>query len=139
MRPLVSLISVAAFLLHMSLGCCAHHSHAGEEGLCAFRSIPTQTVADHGHTHGHDHSTPESEVPQQPKDSHDDCHESHCSFLVSGKMTVDPDTLETALPPLALDAVVAQSAAISPGWKRDTGNHLRLSVRLHLFNQVLLI
>ena len=139
MRPFVAFLTAVAFLLHLGLGCCAHHTHGsgGNE-----RAIPTpqaDATAEHGHSHGHDHSVPDSNAPECPGDSHDDCHQNHCSFLVTGKTTVTPDTLVTALPPAAHDAVVAQRASSSANWIRDTGDHLQLPVRLHLFNQVLLI
>jgi hypothetical protein len=141
MRPLVSLISVAAFLLHLGLGCCAHHAHGGGEGPCEFRTSSTESGANHGHSHdhSHDHSAPDSNSPEHPGDSHNDCHESHCFFLVSGKTTVHPDTLIAALPPLTLDASIKQSVVPSANWRRDTGDHLQLPVRLHLFHQVMLI
>lgn len=96
-------------------------------------------ATDHGHSHGHDHSVPDSNAPGRPGDSHDDCHQNHCTFLVTGKTTIVPDTLVTALPPVAHAAVVAQRASSSASWICDTGDHLQLPVRLHLFNQVLLI
>ena len=134
MRQLISLITTAAFLLHLGLGCGAHHAHAAGATACALPTLP----ADHGHCPGHDHSVPDSETPEHPG-SHDDCHETHCTFLVAGKTTVVPDTLVTALPPVAFDTVLAQTASSSANWLRDTGDHLRLPVRLHLFHQVLLI
>ena len=140
MRPLISLITAAAVLLHLGLGCCAHHTHASAGNECVIPASLADAAADHGHTHGHDHSVPDSNAPECPSDSHDGCHESHCSFLVTGKTTIALDTLVTALTPSTLDTVFPQAGtSSSTDWVSDTGDHLRLPVRLHLLNQVLLI
>jgi hypothetical protein len=137
MRAAISLITATAFWLHILLGCCAHHAHAVDGSTRAFPFSLAEEVADHGHSHGH--SVPDSDTPQHPRGSHDDCHESHCTFLVTGTTTVVKDPLVAALPAVTFGAVVAQAASSSIHWILDTGDHLRLPVRLHLFNQVLLI
>lgn len=139
MRPFVAFLTAVAFLLHLGLGCCAHHTH-GSGGTERVVPTPQADVATHhGHSHGHDHSVPDSNAPEHPGDSHSDCHQNHCTFLVTGKTTIVPDTLVTALPPVAHAAVVAQRASSSANWIRDTGDHLQLPVRLHLLKQVMLI
>lgn len=140
MRPFVSLITAAAILLHLGLGCCSHHTHASGGNECVILTSLADTAADHGHSHGHDHPVPDSNAPECPGDSHNDCHESHCTFLVTGKTTIVLATLVVALTPSALDDVIAQAgSSSSTDWIRDTGDHLRLPVRLHLLLQVLLI
>lgn len=137
MRSIISLITGAAFWLHVLLGCCAHHAHAADKIVCP-NPASAESVG-HGHLHVHDHSTPDSETPDHPGGSHDDCHESHCAFLVTGKTTIVLDTLVATLSAVPFDTVVAQTASPSVNWVCDTEDHLRLPVRLHLFNQVLLI
>ena len=139
MRPLTSLITAAAFLLHLGLGCGAHHEHGATRILCTQSVAPIKAPCHHGHSHEDERSSPDSDAPEHPGESHDDCHETHCTFLVTGKTTVLPDTLVTALPSIVLDAAVTRTASSSVNWMRDTGDHLHLPVRLHLFNQVLLI
>ncbi|MFN0018608.1 MAG: hypothetical protein ACKVP0_10135 [Pirellulaceae bacterium] len=137
MRPFISLITLAACLLHFGLGCCAHHAHAADSAKCEVL-FSTVDHTGHGHSHGHEHSVPDSETPH-PGGSHNDCHDSHCNLLATGKTTIILDTLIAALPMAVLDTVVGQVSSSSLTWIRDTGDHLRLPVRLHLFNQVLLI
>jgi hypothetical protein len=141
MRAAISITTAAAVWLHMLLGCCAHHDHASAASLSDLATFPAAEVADHGHSQGHDHNhgVPQSDLPQQPGGSHDDCHKSHCDFLVTGSTIIVLDTLVAALPGVAYEHVVAQFKSSSANWMRDTGDHLRLPVRLHLFHQVLLI
>ena len=139
MRPFVSFLTAVTFVLHLGLGCCAHHTHGSGGNERAIPTPPADVVTHHGHSHGHDHSVPDSNAPEHPGDSPSDCHQCHCTFLVTGKTTVVADTLVMALPAATRDEVVAQISSSSANWIRDTGDHLRLPVRLHLFNQVLLI
>lgn len=138
MRAAISVITAATFWLHILLGCCAHHAHGAESDIRALAAVPIHEPH-HGHSHGHDHSAPVSETPQHPGGSHDDCHENHCDFLLTGKTTAAVDALVSALPAVAQQTVVSQTAPSWNTWTQDTGDHLRLPVRLHLFNQVLLI
>jgi hypothetical protein len=149
MRLLVTLIAVAAFWLHMLLGCCAHHSHAATGKICALASTSADDAIDHGHTHGHEHEATgdgasDAHAPQHSDEPcgdhpHNDCHETHCSFIAAGKTIIALDLLVVDLPTLASDAAIAQAAAASYRWIGDSGDHSRLPVRLHLFHQVLLI
>ena len=140
MRALLSLITVAACFLHLGLDCGAHHGHefGGSHG-----SIPislNSQAADLGHSLGPHHTPADSEAPSHPEGSHDDGHEGHCNLLMTGTTRVlVQDTQVAALPPVFLDAVVAQTATVSVNWMRDTGDYLQLPVRLHLLHQILLI
>lgn len=138
MRSIVSLITASALLLHMWLGCCAHHAHAAEERPCALHS-GSEAAVGHDHCHGHEHPAPRSDSPHHPGGPSDDCHESHCTFLVAGKTIVVLDSLISPLPELAIDAHVAQAASSSIHSICETDDHLRPPVRLHLYYQVLLI
>ena len=139
MRPFVSFLTAVTFVLHLGLGCCAHHTHGSGGNERAIPTPPADVVTHHGHSHGHDHSVPDSNAPEHPGDSHSDCHQNHCTFLVTGKTTIVPDTLVAALLAATPDAVVAQISSSSANWIRDTGDHLQLPVRLHLLKQVMLI
>jgi hypothetical protein len=122
-------------LLHMWLGCCAHHGHAAESV-----SKPAHTHRHAGHTHRHGDAGTDSQAPSEPGTPHDDCHETHCTFLVKGETpTFTPDMTWAALCVLGPDFVTARSLAPSVRWYADTGDPLTLPVRLHLFHQVLVI
>ena len=138
MRPVISLITAAACLLHFGLGCCAHHAHAGDDHVCEC-SVSHGQDEDHCHSHEHDHDTPADTTPDEPADHHGDCHETHCTFLVTGKTTIAPELLSAPLLFATLDAVVATADSTPAIWQRDTGDPLWLPVRLHLLHQVLLI
>jgi len=84
MRSIVSLITAFSVVLHLWLGCCAHHTHDAGGELQRQASVIAPHVH-HGHGHHHEHE-PSSSAPassSQPADSHNDCHETHCSFLSS--------------------------------------------------------
>ncbi len=138
MRPAISLLTAAAVWVHLLLGCCSHHAHGADGNSFTFHHAEPLAAEGHGHSHDHEHSGPESEEPQCPDNHHEDCHESHCTFLLAGKTTVAADSMVAPLP-AAADLAIPQTASSASTWLRDTGDHLRLPVRLHLFYQVLLI
>ena len=138
MRFIVTLITAAAFTLHFTLGCCAHHAHAAEGTVCSGHA----NVADHHHD-GHDHETP-GPCDQSPADSDSECpsqhcNDGHCVFMAAGK-TVVAKAAFTAVLPLCI-AQPASVESISPlaAAAIDSGGRIALPVRTHLFNQVLLI
>jgi hypothetical protein len=138
MQSVVALLTAAAFTLHFTLGCCAHHGHGAVGAHSAAQKAHVHRDHNHGHSHGHQHSAPESEPAQHPGGSHDDCHENHCTFLAAGKFTVVLETLSTMQPAVTLDVAFPPIASSSTSWLSDMGDQLRLPVRLHLFHQVLL-
>jgi len=138
MRPAISLLTAAAVWVHLLLGCCSHHAHGAAEDHCISLDVELLAAEHHGHSHGHEHPTPEPRESPTPGQHHNDCHESHCSFVLAAKTKVSPDTLVVALG-VAAQNVSPQVATTSSNWRRDTGDHLQLPVRLHLFNRVLLI
>ena len=86
MRSLTTLITTAALLLHMTLGCCAHHAHAAEGSGCSHQhGLNAPAVADlhEQHEHDHDDSDNSHENPSAPP-----CDELQCSFLASGKVSL---------------------------------------------------
>jgi hypothetical protein len=140
MRPAISLLTAVTFWVHFVLGPCAHHAH-GTEGPISLSQHEPASAAHHGHSHSHshEHSAPVSEKPRSPCSHHDDSHETHSSFLLSGKSTVPADTAVAPLTMAIAKTVVPQAVSSSSIWLRDTGDHLRLPVRLHLLHQVWLI
>jgi len=141
MRTIVTLITAAAFVLHFTLGCCAHHAHAAGSTVCPAHGI----VENHEHSghdhdgHSHDSQQPREQLPSDSECPAQHCHDTHCVFMAAGKTVVAKDTFSTVLPlfvaeatSLALNSPLAVAAI-------DTGGLIALPVRTHLFNQVLLI
>jgi hypothetical protein len=132
MAKLCRILTAAAFVVHMIVGCCAHHAHACEgQGL----ALPAQGVAaadDHcsdGHSSPADHSHP----------APDGCHGAKCSTVLPSQLAnhwFGQPSLASFVS--ALDDLSSQSGILSAqrclpmGW-------LLLPIRLHLANQVLLI
>lgn len=134
MRTLITIISFAAFLLHLTLGCCWHHEHA------AVDLIPTAAnPVGHHHPHGashHHHHDEESEVPAEPQPGHDDCHESHCVCQVISPVSLEVDSSSIAwvMPVLLVADSVSHSRAYSFALM-NSSRFSTLPVRLHLWQQ----
>lgn len=138
MRPIVSFITAAAFLLHMWLGCCAHHAHADDEANCHQHTRQLAAPADHSHA-GHDHEAGESQgQPTESPCPADGCDESHCVFLSVGKTDLAKTTTAALLPALASESIAA-FFDVPPTKLIDSGGLIGPPIRLHLLNQVLLI
>jgi hypothetical protein len=148
MRTIVSLITAAAFALHFTLGCCAHHAHAAEGTVCSGHA----NLADHHHdSHDHDgrdHDGRDHESPgpcdQSPADSDSECpsqhcNDGHCVFMAAGKTVVAKDTFTAALPLCIAEPASVESISPLAAAAIDFGGRIALPVRTHLFNQVLLI
>jgi hypothetical protein len=139
MQLFATLLTAAAFLLHMGLGCCAHHVHAAE-GSAHVRDAGAKVHGHlcHGH-HGHDHQSP-APGDQSPDHSDSglpdsDCNHCHCVFLAAGKTVVAKAVFLSAMPlciaePASRESVPALVAAL------DSGGLIPLPVRPHLLNQV---
>ena len=103
MRSVVSLLSAAAILLHLVLGCCAHHAHATENGDCANHSLAKQTCSHHHHQD----SQPENTDSGKPHNSpHNDCHEGGCVFLNTTKGALEQDIQVVWLPAVISEMTV---------------------------------
>lgn len=134
MKPAITLTTAAAFLLHMLLGCCLHHAHAAQETVC-------EHANEAGHSHaGHDHAleTPSDQSHAEAPDSEGHCTGTHCVFLSGGKAPLTKLTTLALLPAFTSEAVATLCAVTSIKFI-DTGGLFEPPVRLHLFNQVLLI
>jgi hypothetical protein len=133
-RIVISVVSLAAVLLHLGEGCCAHHWHA-------LAASPGEVAVEHGH-HGHAHDADEHaeqhghSCPAEDS-APDDCHESHCSMVLAVPLAAPPaavagdwllltdvDSAASLLPDCGNDFYLAASAD-SPLPLRA---HLRLGV-----------
>lgn len=126
----VSRVLIAASLvIHLGLGCCAHHAHACEGTV--LRSV----VQSDGTTN----------QPSPSRDAHhshhgtDDCQGTQCSY-VSPDRTLS-DSLGPSLGVVFVSVLDDPIPTVGIGLKRPllTSGRLLLPVRLHLANQVLLI
>lgn len=149
MRPLISFITVVAFGLHILLGCCTHHSHADvvpTAKVAGPKVAVTPKTCSHGHHHEHGHhhgDHPQVETPVEhsfPEDnSHDDCHESHCQFLLTATTSLTVEANFVPLTALPVDDVTCSTALTSRFVAQITAaDSSRLPVRLYLCHQAFL-
>jgi hypothetical protein len=132
MRALVSAISAIAFLLHMWLGCCAHHLHAAEAASCAHAAEAHETHA----CHEHGPAAPQDESPVAPSEQPERCTGGQCMVAGVGKVQV---TQELAAAPLWVAECLSSPQLGAPAADViDTGGPPEPPVRLHLLHQVLL-
>jgi hypothetical protein len=136
MRPFISVITALAVNLHLVLGCCAHHAHGHDGSECSGHDRGARKHAcSHHHDEG-DVSTPtEPAAPLFPP--HDDCHESHCAFMIAGAVAF---TLELTVAPAAIEVEPSAGALVllRGAAPRDRGDPYELAVRPHLWHQVFL-
>lgn len=127
MQSLVSLFTAAVLLAHAVLGCCWHHAHADEHGPDPAIEL-TATCCCH---------------PEQPEQDQAPCEsqcEGTCVYLESARVDFDLSAQAAAI-----DAIIdAQSLAVagdsvSPNYVATSESRIGPPVRLHLFEQVLLI
>ena len=139
MRLVVTLITAAAFALHLALGCCAHHAHSNEEATQL-----TERTATHCHDcPGHIGQSQDSR-PSWPGKSHSDCPGERCSdgscvFMVSGKTVVAKAVFAAVLPHYFAGPVALGSNSSPLTAAIDSGGLIALPLRPHLLNRVLLI
>jgi hypothetical protein len=133
MAGLCRILIAATLVVHLMVGCCAHHAHGCDGMDC---SSPA-----------HDHATPDGQCPENGCDhSHHgatNCQGERCTFLsptvsasqaVSDSLTLSFQTVFMALPDDQLPLV-----GCGPEQLSLASGRLLLPVRLHLANQVLLI
>lgn len=136
MRPIVSFITVAAFVLHMWLGCCAHHAHATEETTC---HQFVAKLADPSHAgHGHDNESPCDKSQEDSPSPAEGCTGSYCVFLTIAKTELAKLAMVAVLPVPAIDVIAILDVSSSANLV-DTEEPIPYPVRLHLLNRVLLI
>ena len=129
MAKLCRIVTAAILVVHLIVGCCAHHAHACDGHGHSPSARGDATSGGRCPESGGDHSR------HGPKD----CQGAKCSF-VSPSRTVS----DSFVPPLQascarlLDDPASPLGVGSEQHSRATGR-LLLPVRLHLANQVLLI
>jgi hypothetical protein len=131
MAGLWRVLTVAAFVTHLWVGCCAHHAHACEGAVHSDRGDAA--------THGDCSGDRDSHLDHGQHGPHD-CQASPCSFVLPNSPANDSNpcgqTLHGSyLPPL--DALPSQTG-YSYG-QHTLCDRFPLPVRLHLANQVQLI
>jgi hypothetical protein len=124
--------TVAVFIAHLLVRCCAHHAHACD---CAVHSESDDAV-------------PHDDCPGDCGDHSDhsrhglhDCQGSPCSFILPGEPTHDTHGYVEDLPAPCLPLLNALPLASEyPRWQDfPSWDPCPLPVRLHLAHQVLLI
>lgn len=136
MRASISLMTAAAFLLHMVLGCCIHHAHAAGDTPCRGEcsKSPTHSHAEHDHAS----QSPHEDAPWEAPRPGERCNEAKCVFVATAKSLL-PELVDAAVfPALANDLRALQHETPNVVFV-DTGGAFALPLRLHLFNQVLLL
>jgi hypothetical protein len=130
---MISTAALAAFLLHVLLGCCVHHAHAEQGGgdASAHRASHLEEHCGHHHEEGTD-----EQVPHAPGES---CHHVDCVFDSVAKVELAKDTFTGLIPflaPSALPTITATSIRpVTLALQTDEGPPLRP----HLLHCVLLI
>lgn len=141
MRSIVSLTTVASLLLHLWLGCCAHHGHSvaacactGDaeeancvEGDCECESSENAGAAEIGGTAPHEQPVPTN-----------GCTENECVFVSVLKVTAPIDFDSAASQPVAILSDEGVSLSSSA---RGRADELQPAppLRRHLLQRVLLI
>jgi hypothetical protein len=132
MAVLARVASAAIFIVHLAVGCCAHHAHA-----CDGRSEShsTQGLYAHHSNCPDDHQGPADHRHHAPHD----CQGSTCSVIPASRIT------SNLLVPL-FEAFTAPALSDPPSpvgvlceQRFFAAGPLPMPVRLHLANQVLLI
>jgi hypothetical protein len=133
MASLCRIVVAATLVVHLIVGCCAHHAHACDTRDCLSPADRAATQDGQCHESGGDHSH------HGPRD----CQGDKCSFLarsvspnraVSESRTLSFQTCFAALPDDRLPRV-----GFGPEQLSLASGRLLLPVPLHLANHVLLI
>ena len=133
MSRLTRILTAVAFIVHMLLGCCAHHVHAGQGKDCQPSTQGTPAS---------DAQTPDSHEsgPEHSHHASHDCQGAKCTFVPSspksGNLPVQPFSQWFATP-LVQD--LSSPAGIADRQHCFAAGGLLLPIRLHLANQVLLV
>lgn len=91
MNTLVTLATSTAVLLHMLLGCCAHHAHAMDVTKCVHQpAVASCHSAGHDHGEGSD-GTAHDDSSKAPGVPGERCDGPQCSFIASFLKVALPD------------------------------------------------
>lgn len=154
LHTLISLSTLAALLLHLGLGCCAHHEHSADGNSCrhAHRGLVAES-ADGAHAHegaGGHHYEPLRQIGRQTASIDESmlvvasaprkpCNGAACVFVMPNKA----DFVTLAGPFVgafyALNDKPLEDASAVAGEFHDSGGALWPTLRRHLLLRVLLI
>jgi hypothetical protein len=140
MRNLISVVTAAAFLFHLGVGCCVHHAHAAgtEQTECAQAVSSCFPLGHNKDAHQTDADPPVRPCEHSDPDG-DTCHAGHCVFLTAVKITLSKLSATTWM--AAVVPVNASKVIPLPFLSLDSVSQASppLPVRLHLLHQQLLL
>ncbi len=145
MNAIVSIVTAASVLVHVVLGCAAHHAHA-RQVACGLthaadnspEPVPHQCCKHKHHSTAHTPAADHEPAPAQPQ--HKSCDEDRCTAILAGTV-IDSVTLVTATL-LADECVGIPKAIRNPTISADyasSQHDLGPPLRPHLCFCVLLI
>jgi hypothetical protein len=144
MRTIVTTIAIAAYTLHLMLGCCWHHAHGAD---CPPGHVHGPQAYDHVHVHLHDHSHADHQhhqplTPTQSSDQDDSqpgasCGDGQCSYVVAEVVTIPQCDLVTLLPTVTSQPLVFATIGARSSWVDEQGSYAP-PVRAHLAHSQLL-
>lgn len=137
LRYIISLATVAAFVLHMVLGCCFHHVHSTQRADCGH-----STAAAGAHSHaGHDHhaAASTSDIPAQCPAPQEHCTGEQCVFITAVNFSLMDLTAPAFLPVFADETMETELVLYPNAIDWDIGDLVLSPIRLHLLHQVMLI
>ena len=138
MHKLVHNLALSMVLYHLLVGCCCHHAHAHPKDSGSHHDELAVACCSH-----HDHSQREGE-PSDPAHSsdreHGGCDDTRCVFVVPNPGGAT--RLVSQVNPLVLMSFAPQPAAaalVTSLTREPPRPAAALPLRLHLWNQILLI
>jgi len=128
-RVVITVVSLAAVLVHAHVGCCAHHDHALATASCPL-----------GHHHYEDGSHHDHDLPPADPLPHEDCHETHCfATLVNSVAAPAASGVGSWLPVFGVGNELTSGAALCNPTAQPADPTRPLPLRAHLRWGVLLI
>jgi len=128
-RVVITVLSLAAVLLHANMGYCAHHQH----------SLPTSSCPP-SHCHHEDGSHHHHDAPPPDPFSHDDCHETHCNAMLASIASAPAiDGVGSWLPMFGVGNELLSGGALCNPSAQPADATRPLPLRAHLRLSVLLI
>ena len=135
MRSILTHIAIVSLLLHITLGCCAHHAHAAS----GFDGDDHEATANHVHQHAAEEEPCSSDQDRERCPS-DHCDELQCSFLRVAKSSptksASLDVWLFGLTGFRGEFVTARPVVL---WDVSVAKMPPLAVRGHVLLQVFLI
>lgn len=130
MQTLVSLVTTAALLLHITLGCGVHHVHVATP--CSSH-VHAEEAADCSHNEPAAPTSDDDRVPEP-------CDDLKCSFVQSGQITSPPGSdLDFGWISVSDELASATSFPCQSAWLASEFATSAPPLRAHLLHQVFLI